>query len=93
MKKLGHYRYAVNYADFGFPYSKETYLFSNLFLPFSTKKVHSNSPGLLSINSKYQRSKVPPALIQSILLFLPWLYVLQHVLYFSNRLKTVKFRI
>lgn len=71
MKKLGHYRYAVNYADYGFPYSKETYLFSNFFLPFSTKKVWSNSPGLLSINSKYQRSKVPPALVQTIIDYLP----------------------
>jgi site-specific DNA-cytosine methylase len=66
-KKLGHYRYSVNYADFGFPYSKETYLFTNLWLPFSTKKVPSSMPGLRSINSKSQRSKVPPLLIQTIL--------------------------
>jgi len=71
LKKLGHFRYAVNYADFGFPYSKETYLFSNLYLPFSTKKVFSSLPGLRTINSRYQRSKVPEALIQKIIDYLP----------------------
>ena len=71
IKKLGHHRYAVNYADFGFPYSKETYLFSNLFLPFSTKKVHSFKPGLRTIRSVYQRSTVPALLIQTIINSLP----------------------
>lgn len=66
-KKLGHYRYSVNYADFGFPYSKETYLFTNLWLPFSTKKVHSSLRGLRSVNSKFQRSIVPALLVQTIL--------------------------
>lgn len=66
-KKLGHYRYSVNYADFGFPYSKETYLFTNLWLPFSTKKVSSSKPGLRSINNRFQRSIVPPELIQTII--------------------------
>ena len=70
LKNLGHYRYAVNYADFGFPYSKETYLFSNLFLPFSTKKVKSSLPGLRSVNSRYQRSKVPALLIDFIINYL-----------------------
>ena len=70
LKNLGHYRYAVNYADFGFPYSKETYLFSNLFLPFSTKKVKSTLPGLRTINSRYQRSKVPALLIDFIINYL-----------------------
>ncbi len=67
LKKLGHYRYAVNYADFGFPYSKETYLFSNLWLPFSIKKVKSAFPGLRTVNGSFERSKVPPALVQKII--------------------------
>ena len=71
LKKLGHIRYSVNYADFGFPYSKETYLFSNMYLPFSTKKVHSSAPGLRSVNSTFQRSKVPPALVQKIIDYMP----------------------
>jgi len=66
MKKLGHYRFAVNYADFGFEYSKETYLFSNVWLPFSTKKVSSLKPGLRSVNSRFQRSIVPPELVTTI---------------------------
>jgi len=70
LKNLGHYRYAVNYADFGFPYSKETYLFSNLFLPFSTKKVKSFLPGLRTVNSRYQRSMVPSLLIDFIIDYL-----------------------
>lgn len=69
LKRIGHYRYAVNYADFGFPYSKETYLFTNLWLPFSTTKVHSSLPGLRSINNRKQRSKVPPELIEKIILY------------------------
>lgn len=71
LKNLGHYRYAVNYADFGFPYSKETYLFTNLFLPFSTKKVYSSAPGLRTVNNRYQRSKVPPDLVHKIVKYLP----------------------
>jgi len=63
LKNLGHYQYAVNYGDYDFPYSKETYLFTNLLLPLSTKKVHSCKPGLCTVNSKFQRSKVPPALL------------------------------
>jgi len=70
IKRLGHYRYAVNYSNWGFKYSKETYLFTNFLLPLSTKKVHSSSPGLRTINSKYQRSMVPAALIRFILNYL-----------------------
>lgn len=66
LKNLGHYRYSVNYADFGFAYSKETYLFSNIWLPFSTKKVHSSMPGLRTVHSTFQRSIVPPELVQTI---------------------------
>ena len=71
IKNLGHYRYAVNYADFGFPYSKETYLFSNMMLPFSTKKVFSLAPGLQTVNSRLQRSKVPGKLVEEVFKYLP----------------------
>ena len=70
IKNLGHYRYAINYADFGFPYSKETYLFTNIMLPFSTKKVHSKKPGLQSVKNKSQRPQVPLQLIQTIFNYL-----------------------
>lgn len=70
LKSIGHYRYAVNYADFGFKYSKETYLFTNFLLPFSSKKVHSDFQGLRSVNSEFQRSKVPSQLIQTIINYL-----------------------
>ena len=59
---LGHYRYFVNYADFGYKYSKETYLFTNILLPLSTKKYKVSAPGLRTIRSKYERSKVPYSL-------------------------------
>lgn len=71
LKNLGHYRYSVNYADFGFEYSKETYLFSNMMLPFSTKKVHSSKPGLRTINNRFQRSKVPALLVETIIKHIP----------------------
>jgi hypothetical protein len=66
LKNFGHYRYAVNYADFGFDYSKETYLFTNIMLPLSTKKVHSFKPGLRTIRQTYQKSIVPVDLIKMI---------------------------
>lgn len=67
MQRLGHYRYFVNYHDFGFSYSKETYLFSNLWLPFRTKKYKVSAPGLRSVRSTFERSKVPPKLVETIL--------------------------
>ncbi|MBK5246405.1 MAG: DNA cytosine methyltransferase [Peptostreptococcaceae bacterium] len=70
MKNLGHYRYAVNYADFGFGYSKETYLFSNMMLPFSTKKVHSSKPGMRTIHSSFNRAKVPRPLVEKIISYI-----------------------
>lgn len=66
MKNLGHNRYFVNYASFGHPHSKETYLFTNMFLPFSTKKYKIDAPGMRSIRSPFERSKVPPALVETI---------------------------
>jgi len=71
IKNLGHYRYAVNYADFGFNYSKETYLFSNMFLPFSTKKVHSAARGLINVHGSQLRSAVPHNLIKTIIYHIP----------------------
>lgn len=70
IKNLGHYRYAVNYADFGFGYSKETYLFSNMMLPFSTKKVHSIKPGMRTIHGSYNRAIVPIPLIEKIISYI-----------------------
>lgn len=70
LQSLGHYRYFVNYFDFGFPYSKETYLFSNIWLPFSLKKYKVDAPGLRSVRSVYQRSKIPRLLISKIFKYL-----------------------
>lgn len=71
LKKLGHNRYFVNYFNFGFPYSKETYLFTNLFLPFPTKKFRIVAPGLCTIHSTFQRSKIPSQLVQKIYNYIP----------------------
>jgi len=70
MKILPHYRYAVNYADFGFDYSKETYLFTNFLLPFSAKKVSSFKPSVYTINNRIQRSAVPVKLIEKIVKYI-----------------------
>lgn len=67
MKKLGHYRYGINYKDFGFDYSKETYLFTNQLLPLSQKKVIRPGKSVIDIRSHYDRSKVPPALVHFLL--------------------------
>jgi hypothetical protein len=63
MRSIGHYRYAVNYADWGFPYSKETFIFTNQLLPLPTSIPKSYKPGLRTVNSSYKRSLIPPALI------------------------------
>lgn len=61
------YRYSVNYKDWGFPYSKETDLYTNQLFAFSSKKVQRfNSPGLLKLSSQ-DRSNIPGLLIQFIL--------------------------
>ena len=70
LKNIGHYRYFVNYFNFGFPYSKETYLFSNVWLPFPTKKYRVQAPGLITVNNRKQRSKVPGLLAETIFLYL-----------------------
>lgn len=64
LKKLGHYRYFVNYASYGHPFSKETYLFSNLQLPLPTKKYSVDAPGLRTVNNVKKRSSVPVGLIE-----------------------------
>jgi hypothetical protein len=63
MRKFGHYRYCVNYQDWGFTYSKETYIFSNILLPLPSTVQKRKGPGLRSINKSYNRSLIPPALI------------------------------
>lgn len=70
MRQLGHYRYFVNYADFGAGYSKETYLFTNVWLPFNTKKYKVSAPGLRSVHSRIERSRVPALLAEMIYLYL-----------------------
>lgn len=64
MKKLGHFRYFVNYASFGHPFSKETYLFSNIMLPLPVKKYKVNAPGLRTVRNVTTRSEVPIGLIK-----------------------------
>lgn len=70
LQGLGHYRYFVNYSNFGFPYSKETYLFSNMQLPFSTKKYKVIAPGLVTVRNVAKRSEVPRQLIETIFNYL-----------------------
>jgi len=70
LQKLGHYRYFVNYSTFGVPYSKETYLFSNMMLPFTTKKYKVMAPGLDTIRPAYDRSLVPEMLVKTIFKYL-----------------------
>lgn len=70
MKKLGHYRFFVNYASFGHPFSKETYLFTNIQFPFSTKKYKVNAPGLRSIRNVAKRSEIPKGLAEFIVNYL-----------------------
>ena len=66
LQKLGHFRYFVNYFDFGKPYSKETYLFSNVWLPFSLKKYKTIASGMSTIRNVQARASVPALLIENI---------------------------
>jgi site-specific DNA-cytosine methylase len=70
IQNFAPFRYGVNYKDFGFKYSKETDLFSNIYLPFGQTKVIRPGPGVYSVNSRYERSKVPVLLIEKILSFI-----------------------
>lgn len=67
LKSIGHYRYAVNYKDWGFPYSKETYIFTNQLLPLPTVVQKRFGLGLRSVNNSYNRSLVPAGLVQFLL--------------------------
>lgn len=64
MRSIGHYRYAVNYLDWGFPYSKETFIFTNILLPLPISISKRLQPGLRSVKLKKDRSLIPPALFQ-----------------------------
>lgn len=71
LKYKGHFRYYVNYYHFGFNYSKETFLFSNFLLPLPVKRFKVNAPGTRTINGTFNRSKVPPALVDFIISHIP----------------------
>lgn len=63
LRNFGHYRYCVNYADWGFSYGKETYIFTNQLLPLPTKVQKRFLPGLRSVSDKSKRSLIPAGLI------------------------------
>ncbi|HFA48086.1 MAG TPA: hypothetical protein ENJ95_03600 [Bacteroidetes bacterium] len=60
------YRRHVHYSDYGFDYPKPTDIFTNCphFTPIKPTNQRLNGhAGLMSINSPYERSLIPPALI------------------------------
>lgn len=63
MKSLGHYRYGVNYKDWGFNYSKETYIFTNQLLPLPTKKVIRPGASVKNVRNRVERARIPAALL------------------------------
>lgn len=67
LKNFAPFRYGVNYKQFGKPYSKETDIYSNVYLNFPQKKVVIPGTGVMSVNSRYERSKVPELLVENIL--------------------------
>lgn len=64
IRNLGHYRYCVNYSDWGHPYAKETYIFTNQLLPLPTKVQKRSLPGLRSLKDASKRSEIPAKLLQ-----------------------------
>lgn len=66
LQRFAPFRYGVNYKDFGFSYSKETDLYSNIYLPFGQSKVIRPGTGVYSVKSRYERSKVPELLVETI---------------------------
>jgi hypothetical protein len=77
MRSLGHYRYAVNYADWGFGYSKETYIFSNVLLPLPVTVQKRRCPGFRSLKNKSVRSHIPAGLLYFLINYsIP--YIQQH---------------
>lgn len=71
LQNTGHHRYYVNYFDFGFDYSKETFLFTNLFLPLPVKRKKVHAPSVRNQSGSYNRSKVPAQLIDFLISCLP----------------------
>jgi hypothetical protein len=63
IKSLGHYRYGVNYKDWGFSYSKETYIFTNQLLPLPTKKVVRPGASVKDVRNRVKRASIPAALL------------------------------
>lgn len=72
LQKTGHYRYYVNYFNFGFKYSKETFLFTNIFLPFQVKRKKVKAPSVRNQSGSFTRSKVPAQLIEFLIPFIPF---------------------
>jgi len=70
MKLQGLNRYFVNYIDWGFEYSKETYIFTNLMLPLPVVKSARKAPGLRTVQNRKKRSTIPQALIEFLLSYL-----------------------
>ena len=70
LQQFAPFRYSVNYKDYGFSYSKETDLFTNLYLPLQQSKVIRSGPGVVSVNNRITRSAVPGQLIQHLLLLI-----------------------
>jgi site-specific DNA-cytosine methylase len=67
IKLLSPFRFSVNYKQWGFDYSKETDLFTNIDLGLSQTVPLCVGKGLRSVNSRKGRSVVPPNLIQFII--------------------------
>jgi hypothetical protein len=63
IQSLGHYRYGVNYKDWGFNYSKETYIFTNQLLPLPTKKVIRPGASVKDVRNRIKRASIPAALL------------------------------
>lgn len=72
LKRTGHYRYYVNYFEWGFPYSKETFLFSNILLPLPTVRYKVNAPTVSNQSGSHNRSKVPTRLIEFLIPLIPF---------------------
>jgi len=64
IKGLPHHRYQVNYKDWGFDYSKETYIFTNTLQPLPIIRQIRSGKGLRSVNNRVARSVVPSKLIE-----------------------------
>lgn len=79
MRSIGHYRYFVNYANYGFPYSKETYIFTNQMLPLPEIRSYSGIRGFRTMQTKNKRSIIPDNLINFLLSHLPGTCNIQNI--------------